>query len=117
MFSSPKHNPNTNTVEKKKFGCRMRQTSVCCFAGASDELVVAASFNDDLHVWSVPEGRLVSSAVNQQIMHLTFDDNQYVSGVFYNKHRSTLVSCSLGNHIKAWTAVKLPHLPTETDLG
>ena len=70
----------TSTVEKNH---NWAVSGVCCFAGANDELVVAASLLDDLHFWSVPEG---GSAVNQQIMHLKFaDDDQQIIGVFYSK--------------------------------
>ena len=71
---------------------RDRSFFTCCFAGANDELVVAVSDWEDLHFWSVPEGRFDRSTIHRQTMHLTFDDDQDVSGVFYNKHRSTLVS-------------------------
>ena len=65
----------------------------CCFAGANDELVVAVSDWEDLHFWSVPEGRFDSSSpINQQIMHFTVDDHQ-IRGIFYSKHRSALISC------------------------
>ena len=63
---------------------------VCCFAGANDELVVAASQCDDLHVWSVPESRFDYSTIHRQIMHFTFEDDQKITGIFYNKHRSAL---------------------------
>ena len=89
-----------STVEKNH---NWEVNGVCCFAGANDELVVAASLFDDLHVWSVPEDR---SAVNQQIMHLKFADH-LINGVFYSKHCGALVS-SGSNHIKVWTAFKLP---------
>ena len=78
----------TPTVEKDH---NWADNGACCFAGANDELVVAASRNRHLHVWSVPEGRFDRSTIHRQTMHLTFDDDQDVSGVFYNKHRSTLV--------------------------
>ena len=87
----------------------------CCFAGANDELVVAASLNDDVHVWSVPEGQLNSSTDNQQIMHLTFDD-QEIRGIFYSKHRNALISCGNFNQIKTWTAFKLPQLPSDNGM-
>ena len=91
------------------------EQGVCCFAGANDELVVAASRRGDLHVWSVPEGRFNRSTIHRQTMHLTFDD-QEISGVFYSKHRSTLVSSGGFNHIKTWTAFKLPQLPTQNHM-
>ena len=104
----------TSTVEKNH---NWAVNGVCCFAGANDELVVAASYCDDLHVWSVPEGRIDSSTDNRQIMHLvTFDDDQEITGVFYSKRRSTLVSCNGEDGIiKTWTSYKLPQLPTEND--
>ena len=77
----------TSAIEKDH---RWVSNGVCCFAGANDELVVAASYSNDLHVWSVPQGRFDSSSIHQQIMQLTFKDQQ-IKGVFYNKHRSTLV--------------------------
>ena len=101
----------TSTVEKNHNWTRYGGIR-CCFAGANDELVVAASLERDLHVWSVPEGRFDNSTIHQQIVHLTFDDDQEIAGVFYNKHRSTLVSCNELNHIKAWTSFKLPQVPT-----
>ena len=100
----------TSTVEKYH---NWADNGVCCFAGANDELVVAASRQRDLHVWSVREGRSDSSTISEQIMHFTFDDDHPIRGVFYSKHRSTLISCSLGNHINTWTSVKLPQIPTE----
>ena len=105
----------TSTVEKNHYWA---VNGVCCFAGANDELVVAASRERDLHVWAVPEGGFDSSAVNQQIMHLTFsDDDQPIRGVFYNKHRSTLVSCGGDDGIiKTWTSFQLPKVPAENQM-
>ena len=102
----------TSTVENDH---NWADNGACCFAGANDELVVAASRNRHLHVWSVPEGRFDRSTIHRQTMHLTFDD-QEISGVFYSKHRSTLVSSGGFNHIKTWTAFKLPQLPTQNHM-
>jgi len=85
---------------------------VCCFAGASDELVVAASRERDLHIWSVPEGRFDADN-NQQFMHLTFICKQVISGLFYNKERSTLIASGRFYHVNSWTSFKLPQLPTD----
>ena len=102
----------TSTVEKNH---SWTVNGACCFAGANDELVVAASNWDDLHVWSVSQGHLNSSADNQQIMFLPFDD-QNISGVFYSKERSALISCSVGNHTKVWTSFQLPQVPNENGM-
>ncbi len=55
----------TPTVEKDH---NWATNGVCCFAGASDELVVAASRERDLHVWSVPEGRFDYSTIHRQLV-------------------------------------------------
>ena len=57
-----------------------------------------------------------SDGLNQQIMHLTLDDDQDITEVVYSKHCSALVSCSAGHHINTWTAVKLPQIPPENKL-
>jgi len=87
----------TSSIEKDH---SWRVYGTCCFARENDELVVAASLWDDLHVWSVPEGCFNSSADNQQIMHLTFDD-QEIHEVFYSKERSALISCGGFNLINS----------------
>ena len=90
-------------------GASRTVNGACCFAGANDDMIVAASRQGDLHVWSIPEGRFDSSTNNEQIMHLTFnDDGNGIKAVFYSKHSSALVSCSEQNHIKVWNPFKLP---------
>jgi len=42
-------------VTKEEENNDWTETSVCCFAGRNDEFVVATS-DEDLHMWSVPEG-------------------------------------------------------------
>ena len=95
----------TSTVEKDHYWAI---NGACCFAGANDELVVSASNWGDLHVWSIPQGHLNSSADNQPIMFLPFDD---ANSVFYSKERSALISCYTRNQIKVWTSYKLPQVP------
>ena len=36
----------------------------CCFAGANDELVVAASHDSDLYIWSVPASDRSASKIS-----------------------------------------------------
>ena len=103
----------TSTVEKDH---HWTLHDTCCFAGANDELVVAASRERDLHVWSVPAGRFDSTTIHRQMMHLTSNDLRII-GVFYNKHRATLVSCGAEKGIiKTWTSFKLPQVPTENQM-
>ena len=79
-----------------------------CFAGANDELVVATSKHRDLNVWSVPNSRVNTSALDT-LMRLPSGTAQgSFSAIGYSKQHSTLISCTFIGEIKVWSPFKLP---------
>ena len=74
-----------------------------CFAGENDELVVAASADRSLHIWSVTEGD-GDRRIDQSL--LAFHGHQgHVIGVRFNKAYSTLASCGFEGVVKLWTPI------------
>jgi hypothetical protein len=76
----------------------------CCFAGANDELIVAASHHRGLLVWHVSDIGFNSSPVNQ-LKRLQYI--QEVTSVCYSQQRGVLIACGISDDIRVWTPFNL----------
>ena len=75
-----------------------------CFAGRDDELVVSISTDNNLHVWSLPEGEGYDISVNKSLLKLR-GHTQPVYAVQYDHCNDVLASAGQENVIKLWTPV------------
>ena len=75
-----------------------------CFAGQDDELVVVASADHGLFVWSLPTDQQVAGdqIVDQPLVVLRGDED-HIFAVGYNRQRDTLASAYQEGVIKLWT--------------
>ena len=75
-----------------------------CFAGQDDELVVVASADYGLFVWSLPTDQQVAGdqIVDQPLVVLRGDED-HIFAVGYNRQRETLASAGQKGVIKLWT--------------
>ena len=76
--------------------------SINCFAGDDDELVVAPSSDNNLFIWSVPEGRGDDRTIDQSLLSLTGHQHR-ICNMRYCKSTSTLASGDFGGVVKLWT--------------
>ena len=77
-----------------------------CFAGQEDELVVAASADHGLFIWSLPTDQQLEGdqIVDQSLVALRgHKDNIY--SVRYNRQSDTLASAGAEKVIKLWTPI------------
>ena len=77
-----------------------------CFAGKDDELVVAASANHGLFVWSLPTDQQVpgDQIVDQPLVVLR-GHKEDIYAVGYNRQSDTLASAGEEGVIKLWTPI------------
>ena len=75
-----------------------------CFAGPEDELVVAASADYGLYVWSFPTDHLSDLIVDPSLVVLKGHKDQICS-VCYNRQSDTLASAGAGEIIMLWTPI------------
>ena len=75
-----------------------------CFAGPEDELVVAASADYGLYVWSFPTDHLSDLIVDQSLVVLKGHKDQICS-VCYNRQSDTWASAGAGKIIMLWTPI------------
>ena len=82
--------------------------NINCFACQDDELVVVASGDHGLFVWSLPTDQQVAGdqVIDQPLVVLRGHKN-YIHAVRYNHQRDTLVSAGEEKIIKLWTPAKL----------
>lgn len=83
------------------------KSASCCFAGRDDELVAAASSNQKIYIWAIPDGRGKRS-INRELLALSGHQIS-IQSVRYSPLNCALASVSLGaNSVKFWTPFKLP---------
>ena len=76
-----------------------------CFAGRDDELVVAASADHGLYVWSLPtDQQLADEQIDQSLVVLRGHTGSIYS-VRYNRQRDTLASAGKDKIIRLWTPI------------
>ena len=75
-----------------------------CFAGQEDELVVAASEDHSLHVWSLPDSQGRDTTINQSAIALR-GHTAPVLTVRYDHNNDVLASASAQKIIKLWSSV------------
>ena len=80
--------------------------NINCFAGRDDELVVAASANHGLFIWSLPTDQQVEGdqIVDQSLVALRGHKDNIFS-VRYNLQSDTLASAGAGKVIKLWAPI------------
>ena len=80
-----------------------------CFAGQDDELVVSASADHGLYVWSLPTDQPEDGEVSEQIVDSSLTilrgHNGYINAVRYNHQSGTLASAGAEKIIKLWTPI------------
>jgi len=76
---------------------------ICCFAGEDDDLVIAASSEANLHIWSVPDVRSSGNGMAEQFLLSLSGHKQAINSVDYCNVISALASCSGDSVIKLWT--------------
>ena len=75
-----------------------------CFAGQDHELVVAASEDHSLHVWSLPDSQGRDTTVNQSLIALRGHTTSVFS-VRYDHNNDVLASSGLEKIIKLWSHI------------
>ena len=75
-----------------------------CFAGQDHELVVAASEDHSLHVWSLPDSQGRDTTVNQSLIALRGHTNK-VYTVRYDHNNDVLASAGYEKIIKLWNPI------------
>ena len=77
-----------------------------CFAGKDDEMVVAASADHELFVWSLPTDlQLTGDQLIDQPLVVLRGHKDYINAVRYNRQRGTLASAGFESVIKLWTPI------------
>ena len=81
-----------------------------CFAGQDDELVVAASADYGLFVWSLPTDQQVAGdqVIDQPLVVLQ-GHKMSIFAVRYSRPSDTLASAGFENMIKLWTPIAQQH--------
>lgn len=67
--------------------------SPCCFAGTNDELVVGASDDKNIYVWSS----------HDQPFRVLRGHNDTINSVRYNVRKGILASCGIEGIVKLWS--------------
>ena len=75
-----------------------------CFAGQDDELVVAASADHGLYIWSLPNDQMVRQIVDQPLVVLRGHKDKIFT-VRFNNRSDTLASAGVERIIKLWTPI------------
>ena len=75
-----------------------------CFAGEDDELVVAASKDHSLHVWSLPDSQGRDTTINQSIFALR-GHTEEVYSIRYDHNNDVLASGGREKIIKLWSHI------------
>ena len=75
-----------------------------CFAGKEDEVVAAASEDNSLHVWSLPESQGRDMTINQSIFALRGHTGD-VYTVCYDHNNDVLASGGREKTIKLWNPI------------
>ena len=75
-----------------------------CFAGKDDELVVAASKDHSLHVWSLPDSQGRDTTVNQSLIALRGHKGPVYS-IRYDHNNDVLASGGREKIIKLWNPI------------
>ena len=75
-----------------------------CFAGQDNELVVAASADHNLYVWSLPNDQMVRQIVDQPLVVLRGHKDKIFT-VRFNNRSVTLASAGVEPIIKLWTSI------------
>ena len=79
-------------------------SNTICFAGKDDELVVAASKDHSLHVWSLPDSQGRDMTINQSLIALR-GNNDEVYSVRYDHNNDVLASAGAKKIIKLWSPI------------
>ena len=107
------HKVPSSEQQQAEFGDGLKLTSpgyavpplglnTCCFAGDDDDLVVAASADNSLHVWSVLDGPNGNPSFNQSLLSLR-GHQKGLNSLRYCKAISSLASCGIKNVVKLWS--------------
>ena len=79
--------------------------SPCCFAGANDELVVGASHDDKICIWSASKGE--GQRKIDRPLRVLSGHRDTVRSVRFNIHSGILASCGEEGIVKLWSTEAL----------
>ena len=80
--------------------------NINCFAGKDDELVVAASADHGLYIWSLPSDQKVAGdQINNQPLVVLQGHKDSIFSVRFNQRSDTLASAGVERTIKLWTPI------------
>ena len=82
-------------------GSNLKVKSPCCFAGDEDELVVGASDDDNIYVWSADTNPYHRS--NDRPLRVLRGHRDIVRTVRYSNHNGLLASCGEEGVVKLWS--------------
>ena len=77
--------------------------SPCCYAGANDELVVGASNNNDIYIWSAPPSDGDGQRQVKLPLRILRGHQDVVRSVRYSVHNDALASCGDEGIVKLWS--------------
>ena len=79
--------------------------NTCCFAGENDELVVSASKDNSLYLWSLPDERVDDDQVVNESVATLRGHSGGVYCIRYHHLNSVLASAGSEKVIKLWTPI------------
>ena len=83
----------------------VRHNQAYCFAGTDDELVISASDDHHLFIWSLPsENDDGQDRTVDQSLNILQGHTNIIRCIRYNKEQSAIASCGDVGVIKLWTS-------------
>ena len=89
-------------LKEPNSGRRALAYDACCFAGVDDELVISASNDDSLLIWSLPESQDQNMTVDRSLCVL-IGHEETIRSVRSSPDKLTFISCDDAGIIKLWT--------------
>ena len=96
--------PGKMRLSSQGFSLPAAGWNTICFAGRDDELVVAASEDHSLHIWSLLDNQGRDTTINQSLTALR-GHTARVYTVRYDHNNDVLASAGAEKVIKLWSAI------------
>ena len=78
--------------------------SPCCFAGDNEELVVGASDDQNIYIWSAPAWNgEIGRSTNHTPLQVLRGHNSRIRSVRYSIQNGVLASCDENGVVKLWS--------------
>ena len=78
-------------------------SDACCFAGIEDELVISASNDDSLLIWSLPNESQDQNMTVDRSLCVPIGHEETIRSVRSSPDKLTFISCDDAGIIKLWT--------------